>query len=149
MKEKIYLDTSVISAYYDSRASERMQTTREFWAKLNDYKVYYSEITVTELEATRDEKLRNDLLKLSNGFIKLKAGDEAKTLSEKYVNAGTIPKSYLADAIHIAVAAVNNIEILVSWNFEHMVNRKTRILVNNINHRNGYGPLEIISPSEL
>jgi predicted nucleic acid-binding protein len=63
-KETMYIDTSVISAYYDDRAKDRQETTTKFWTQiLPNYKAYISEITVEELEHTKDEALRNRLLK--------------------------------------------------------------------------------------
>jgi predicted nucleic acid-binding protein len=58
-KESLYLDTSVLSAYYDKRAKERQDATIKFWKDvLPNYKVYISEITVEELENTKDESLK-------------------------------------------------------------------------------------------
>ncbi len=53
------------------------------------------------------------------------------------------------DALHIAIATVNGIDILVSWNFVHMVNLNTRTKVNAINLLNDYGEINIVSPYEL
>jgi len=57
-KESLYLDTSVPSAYYDKRAKERQEATIKFWKEvLPAYKVYISEVTVEELNNTKDETL--------------------------------------------------------------------------------------------
>ncbi len=69
MKESLYLDTSVPSAYYDKRAKERQEATIRFWREaLSNYKVYVSEITIQELETTKDEVLRSKLRQLVKDF---------------------------------------------------------------------------------
>ena len=53
------------------------------------------------------------------------------------------------DAYHIAIAVTSTADILVSWNFRHIVRRKTRDIVNMINTAVGYPHMEIVSPGEL
>ena len=68
---------------------------------------------------------------------------------KEYVKKEMISGKYISDAFHIALASVNNITYIVSWNFEHIVKRKTRIIVKLINTLNGYKEIEIVSPQEL
>jgi len=72
-----------------------------------------------------------------------------RILGNQYVKQRIIPKKYLADALHIAIATVYNIPVLVSWNFEHMVKLKTKIEVNKINRENNYPQINIVSPMEV
>ncbi len=74
---------------------------------------------------------------------------EIKTLAEEYVIRGVIPAKHIEDAIHIAIATVNSLDILVSWNFEHIVKLKTKREVNAINLLLGYNQIEIIEPAML
>ena len=148
-KIKIYLDTSVFSAYYDDRTKMRQYQTREFWLKLKEYEKYISTIVIDELNAVFDETLRQDLISLTKDFIILQIDDKAELLSEKYLDKGIFPNKYKEDAMHLAIASVNGIEILVSWNFEHLVKRKTRIEANQANTLNGYKLIDIIAPPEL
>ena len=62
---------------------------------------------------------------------------------------GIIPKKYVDDAVHIAVAVVHAIDYLVSGNFEHIVKVKTRRMVGVVDAERGYQPIEIIAPPEL
>jgi len=74
---------------------------------------------------------------------------EIKALAEEYIVKGVIPVKYFEDALHIAVATVNSLDILISWNFEHIVKLKTKREVNVINVLLGYGEIEIIEPAML
>ena len=148
-KLKLYLDTSVFSAYYDNRAKMRQEQTKEFWTKLTDYEKYASDLVVDELNAVTDEKLRDNLIKLTYDIIILKVDDESDNLAKKYIERGIFPERYRDDAIHLAIATVNGIDILVSWYFEHLVKRKTRLEANLANSLNGYKSIDIIAPPEL
>ena len=59
-----------------------------------------------------------------------------------------IPPRYLDDALHIATAVVHEMDVVVSWNFEHLVKLKTRLGVNGLNRLLGYREIEIVSPEE-
>jgi len=60
-----------------------------------------------------------------------------------------VSKNYYGDALHIAVATVLKVDVLVSWNFKHIVNLNRIKLFNSVNLREGYGILEIRSPKEV
>ncbi len=148
-KEKLYFDTSVPSAYYDTRAKERMELTKEFWHKTDAYELHISTLVIDELSQAAPKNLRENLLKLVDNCAVLKLDGEAEVLAEVYVNARVLPQKYFNDALHIAIAVVNGIKFLVSWNFKHFVNVKTRQMVNLVNLKEGYGVIEIIAPPEL
>lgn len=149
-KLKLYLDTSVPNAYLDVENPYRQETTKQFWSKLKNYQVYVSDLTVREISATQNEELRRNLLELTKDFECLPTEDEeVRMLAEEYVLRGIIPVKYVTDAIHIAVAAVNSLDILISWNYEHIVKLKTKRGVNAINGLSGYNPIEIIAPAML
>jgi predicted nucleic acid-binding protein len=149
-KETIYIDTSVISAYYDDRAKDRREATTKFWTQiLPNYKVYISDITVEELEDTKDEALRKRLLKAIKDFEVLKTNQKIKDLANAYIENDVFPERYFDDALHVAIASFYEISYLVSWNFEHMVKVKTRRLVRLVNALEGFKEIEIVSPPEL
>lgn len=79
----------------------------------------------------------------------LEIDNEAEELAERYLREGIIPERYRGDALHIAVAVVNEIEVIISWNFEHIVKLKTRTMVNGANRLLGYSDIEICSPEEV
>lgn len=149
-KESLYLDTSVPSAYYDERAKERMEATIKFWKEiLPDYKVYVSEITVEELDDTKDESLRRKFRELIKDFKVLKIKKSIRDLARAYIKEGIFPEKYVDDAIHVATASFYEISYLISWNYEHLVKVKTRKIVNSVNILDGFKAIEIVSPLEL
>ena len=148
-KLKIYLDTSVFSAYYDERVKIRSEQTKIFWQKLVEYEGYISQIVLDELGAVTDEELRRKLIDLTKEFQKLDIDSEVEALADQYIKRGIFPEKYRDDALHLAVATVNDVDILISWNFEHLVKRKTRLEANLANSLNGYKSIDIIVPPEL
>lgn len=137
------------SVYYDERQPERQEMTKEFWTKMGDFDVHVSDLVMNELERVKDEQLKQGLLKLVKNCKTLKLSDEAKELGNKYITNKIIPENFKADAYHIAIAVVNQMDFLVSWNFRHMVKVRTKQMVNIVNLQNGYKTIEIIAPPEL
>jgi predicted nucleic acid-binding protein len=149
-KETLYLDTSIPSAYYDNRAKERREATIKFWREvLPHFRVHISEITIQELEATKNELQRINLKKLVKGFKVLKSNEKIRDLAKLYIENGIFRQKYIDDSLHVAIASFHNISYLVSWNFEHLVKVKTRRLVNSANVLEGFSEIEIVSPQEL
>ena len=148
-KLKIYLDTSVFSAYYDDRTHIRQEQTKKFWSKLENYDKYISKIVIDELNAVTDDELRNKLIELTKDFEEINIDVEAETLADQYIKKEIFPVKYRDDALHLAIASVNNIDIIISWNFEHLVKRKTRLEANLANSLNGFKSIDIIVPPEL
>jgi hypothetical protein len=75
--------------------------------------------------------------------------DSVQYLADKYIENGIFPDKYYDDALHTALASVNQINIVLSWNFTHLVKVKTRRMVNLVNAINNYNNIEIITPQEL
>lgn len=148
MKNTVYLDTSVISAYFDKRTPERMEQTVNAWSRLGDYRVFLSETVIEEL-GNAPFPLRGQMLEIVSAFHVLAVSDEAMSLARLYVDHGIFPRKYFDDALHVAIASVNGIGILLSWNFSHLVKLKTRRMVALMNVKENHLPVEIISPPEL
>lgn len=147
---KIYLDTSVPNAYFDDRNLFRKEITRKFWKNLKDYEAFVSGVVIKEIEDIGDKEKKKELLALIGEFNTLSSNDkDIRALAEEYIVRGIIPLKHIEDAIHIAVASFHGLDVLVSWNFEHIVKLKTKREVNVINVLLGYNQLEIIEPSML
>ena len=82
-------------------------------------------------------------------FEELEITEEIKMLANKYIEQGIIPLKYEDDALHIAIASVNGLDIIVSWNFKHIVKAKTKREVAGINLLLGYKEIDIYSPWEV
>lgn len=149
VKPKLYLDTSVPSAYVDTRAPERQRLTQRFWdERLLAFEPVVSIVTVGEITDTPEREKRVQMLALVAAFDVLELDDEARALAREYVQRGVFAAKYVSDANHVAVAVVNDIRYLASWNFRHLVKVSTRQEVNLINAIEGYGAIEIAAPPE-
>lgn len=145
---RLYLDTSVFSAYYDERAPERMELTRRFWTELDRYEKVCSTLTLEEIARASDEKAQK-MRDLATDFRVLPIDEETRALAQSYVQYDVVPIKYLVDALHIAAAVLGEADILVSWNYDHMVKRGTRLLVNYVNTTKGLRGIEILAPPEI
>lgn len=143
----IYLDTSVISALFDSRTPERQKQTQEMWQLLDDFEVNISEVVMMEIKGW--PLLHEKAISLFTKCIILQITDEAKKLAGEYVAHGVIPAKHYYDALHIAIASVNKMDYLISWNYKHLVKVKTRNMIKFINTQLNYRTIEIIAPPEL
>ena len=105
---------------------------------------------IDELEKAPSDKL-DKMIELveSFGISALTLNDEAERLADSYVEQGIIPMKYRTDGVHIAVASVNDLDMIVSMNFQHIVKRKTKIGTGSINILKGYRAVEIINPIEV
>jgi phosphosulfolactate synthase (CoM biosynthesis protein A) len=96
------------------------------------------------------EHVRNLLSNYSDKYFEAVAlTDETKELADKYIAEKVVGKTSLNDCRHIALATINKVDVLASWNFKHIVNL-TRIKgYNAVNLKNGYITLEIRNPKDL
>ena len=146
---KVYLDTSVVSALFDEKNPERKSLTEAFFEEIREYEVYISELTIAEIERTPDSELRDRMEQTVSRLQVLPLPDDVELLAEEYIRYGAVPESYLEDAYHIAIAARNDVDFLLSWNFKHIVRRKTRDIVKMVNTLNRIRQIEILTPAEL
>jgi len=141
----LYLDTSIFGGYYDDIF---MRETRLLFEKIKagKYNVFISELIKNELE-NAPENVKN-LLNIFK-YQWLKITPECKILADEYIKEKVVGATSRDDCMHIATATINNIDILVSWNFKHIVNVERIRGYNTINFKYGYKPLEIRSPKDM
>ena len=147
-KQRIYLDTSVFGGYYDN---EFQEFTKPLFKRINDgeFKVLLSAILQKELEPAPEKivKLITGLKTESTEF--LDEDDDVVELATEYIAEKVVGETSYADCLHIALATINRADLLVSWNFKHIVNIERIRGYNSINIKNGYKQLEIRSPRDL
>lgn len=151
-KLKLYFDTSVLNfAIATDVPNERQITLKLFEeVKQGKHEVFVSDVVFKEINRAPTSvatKLKALLLDLN--VVELLADEDAQSLSRKYIENGIIPKRYEDDAMHIAIASVNDLDVIVSWNFNHIVKVKTKKEVTGINLMMGYKEIEIYSPQEV
>jgi len=148
LKTKIYLDTTIVSALFDKRTPERMLQTKQFWEHITSYDVHISDLVTDEIMAA-SQPLQDQMLERVSTFTSLSITNAVKHLAGIYLKNDIFPDKYSDDAVHTAIASTNNIPILLSWNFAHLVKLKTRRMVTLINAIHNYNSIEIIAPPEL
>jgi len=152
-KLKLYLETSVWNFLFADDAPEKMEVTKQFFEDIEreEYEIYISELTLVEIKRTKDERKRGQLLETITGHrpIELARSEEVNKLAAKYIDAKIIPEKYEEDAVHVACGVVNDLDVIVSWNMEHIVRLKTKLGVNGINKIDGYKEIEICTPEEM
>ena len=145
---KIYLDTSVFGGYYDTEFEEETQILFEK-IKLGQFQLIYSSTTEDELLGSpeRVQKLLSNLLDSLKKRVELT--EEAVNLADAYLAENVVGRTSRSDCFHIAMATINEVDILVSWNFKHIVNVKRIRGYNAVNMKLGYKIIDIRSPKEI
>ena len=125
MKSKVYVETTVVSylAAWPSRdvvVAGHQQVTHDWWkSRKSRFHVLASELVVQEANAGDEEAARHRLEVLA-GLDLLEISLDALALARRLVESGTIPQEAADDAMHLAIAAVNGIEYLATWNCRHL-----------------------------
>lgn len=83
------------------------------------------------------------------GIDLLEASDEVDALAAALIAAKAVPASQPRDAFHIAIAAVNGIDYLLTWNCRHIANATLRGRIEEVCRRAGLEPPIICTPEEL
>lgn len=145
---RLYFDTSVFGGVYDEEFAEVSKLLFEK-VKLGEIICVYSNLSIAEL-TDAPIKVRKHFEELPKEHVELvRVTNEAVELADKYVNEKVVGKTSVDDCRHIATATINKVDVLVSWNFKHIVNVSRIKGYNSINLRDGYFPLDIRSPREL
>ncbi len=152
MRLRLYLDTSVLGALTDPGPEERLVATRRFLDGLSRglWDGHVSTVVLEEVQRA-PKRVRDKISReLRKGYIMvLEESVESLRLSRVYISGGAIPSEYENDATHIAIATVNDIRVIVSWNFRHMVNIDRKQKINSANLREGLPLVDLVSPWEM
>ena len=147
-KPRVYVDTSVIGGCLDPEFS--------VWsnALLKDFELGFakpvlSDLVTGELErappAVRDKL--TELMACSPEIVEV--NEETRQLARLYLARGVVPPSFSADAVHVACAMIAEVDILVSWNYKHIVHWDKMRLFNAVGIEMGYRPIQILTPREV
>lgn len=148
MEQRFYFDTSVFGGIYDVEFEEETILLFEK-VTLGQIKCVYSNLTESEL-TNAPENVRNFFQNLPDDCKeKVLVTPEALKLAQIYVDEKVVGETSLDDCIHIATATLSKVDMLVSWNFKHIVNIYRIRGYNSINLRLGHKILEIHSPKEI
>ncbi len=147
-KPRIYVDTSVIGGCHDDEFREQSMQLFEMFRQ-GEARMLLSGITLDEL-ADAPPSVRQATSTVPPEHAELLATSrEAEELADAYISAGAMGGANLNDALHIALATLAKADVLVSWNFRHMVNWRRIRVCNKVNRENGYSAIDIRTPEEI
>ena len=143
---RVYIENSVIGGYFDNEFKEH---TRKLFEKFKKgiFKPVISSHVIAELENGAPDRVKEILMTIN--YEEYTINDEMLRLAEKYIEQKVVSENYYSDALHIAVATVIGVDVLVSWNFKHIVNLDRIKSFNSVNLKEGYSILEIRTPREV
>jgi hypothetical protein len=154
MKPRVYIETSIPSYLTarqnnDLRAMANQNTTIEWWENRKpEFDIYISEFVVAESSQGDPEAAARRLNAIEN-IPELNVTEDVRQLARALVVEGPIPKGFEIDAYHIAVAAVNGMDYLLTWNCVHIANATIRPKVEAVCRNHGFEPPIICTPQEL
>ncbi len=147
-KVRVYVDTSVFGGVHDEEFAEH---SRRFFQGVQSgkYMVLFSAETVREL-GDAPQEVKGILDRIPPDCLRRVAmGPEIEELAQAYISAGVVGRASESDALHVAAATVARADVIVSWNFKHIVNYDRIHKYNGVNALNGYPSIEIYSPREM
>jgi hypothetical protein len=154
MKQKVYIETSVVS-YLSGWLSRdvvivsRQEITRETWPLLTErFDCYVSALVCEEVERG-DPEAAGSRLAILAGMTALTISDEARDLAKAMIQNGLMPSRFAEDALHIAIAATNGMDYVLTWNFRHINNVQMKVKIESFLENCGYEPPLVCSPEEL
>ena len=147
-RQRIYIDTSIVGGFFDK---EFEKETKMLFERLENKEVVFVLSTVLWKELKdappNVKSLLNNYSK--DSFERVALTNEAKELANKYIAENVVGKTSLDDCRHIALATINKVDVLASWNFKHIVNLNRIKGYNAVNLKNGHITLEIRNPKDL
>lgn len=148
MKQRIYIDTSIVGGYFDVEFKE---ATMKLFERLENNEIVFVISDLLDLELLNaPTRVRELLFNYSpDKFQRIELTEEAIQLADTYIFEKIVGKTSLEDCRHIALATINKVDVLASWNFKHIVNLDRIKGYNSVNLRLGYSMIEIRSPKDL
>ena len=145
---RIYVDTSVFGGTQDEEFAE---PSRRFFAQATTHcHLILISRTVTEELHGAPEAVRSILKNIPENLVEyIEHSNDISRLAEAYVHEGVLGKSSIADALHVAAASIAEADVILSWNFKHIVNFDRIRMYNAVNMLNGFSTLEIRTPAEM
>lgn len=145
---RVYFDTSVFGGQFDE---EFESGSRALFDAVSQDKIIplVSEVVARELEGA-PELVRDAFARTLKGVCeRLEVSDEAARLGDAYIRAGVVKEKWSDDALHVALATLAKADVIVSWNFQHLVNPSRIRAFNGVNVAEGHGQIIIMTPADV
>jgi len=148
MTVKIYIDTSIVGGFFDK---EFATETKALFERLKNKEVIFVLSDVLKKELLKAPPIVKELLQQYDDscFEHVELTKEAEILANCYIAEKVVGATSIEDCQHIAIATLNKVDVLASWNFKHIVNLIRIKGYNSVNMKMGYMTLEIRNPKEL
>ena len=147
-RQRIYIDPSIVGGFFDT---EFEKETKMLFQRLENKEIIFviSDLLFKELE-NAPPNVKYLLENYDKKFLEeVIATNEVSELAEKYIAEKVVGRTSLDDCKHIALATINKVDVLVSWNFKHIVNLERIKGYNGVNLKTGYSVIEIRNPKDL
>jgi hypothetical protein len=154
MSKSIYIETSIISYLTaqpsrDLRAAAWQQITTQWWQQEREKYELFTSALVTAEASQGNPDVATRRLRVLADLSELTAGDEAEDFAARLIEDGGVPVGAEGDALHIAIAAIHEMDYLLTWNCRHIDNAVTKPIIRSICAVAGYCCPEICTPLEL
>lgn len=153
MKSKVYLETTIVSylvasSTHDIIQSAHQQVTRNWWARRQRFDLFVATPVLTEAGRGHATAAARRLEALA-GIPVLSVNRGVRTIANTLIRTGTLPPKARLDAIHVAIAAVNGMDYLLTWNLRHLANAAIRGKIEEACRKAGMRSPIICTPEEL
>jgi predicted nucleic acid-binding protein len=147
VKIKVYADTSVFGGVFDD---EFTQSSKEFFQEVKSGRFLLVTSAVVQAEILSAPEQVQEFFYAMSAYAEVAELTLAVLeLRQAYLNANIVTQKSLDDATHVALASISSCDMIVSWNFKHIVHFEKIPKYNAVNTIQGYGHLNIFSPSEV
>ena len=144
---RVYADTSVFGGPFDDEFTE---ASRRLFEAIDEGRFLLVTSGLVEQEiALAPGQVQEFFVEVAAKAELVESSSEAISLRDAYVSLGVVSENYLADALHVALATVTGCDLIVSWNFKHIVNYRKIQQYNAVNALRGYAGIAIYSPLEV
>lgn len=145
---RVYIDTSVVGGCFDDEFSEESRALFEM-AETGKISLLISNILADELSMA-PERVQKVVADLPQGSFEIvHENEESRRLRDRYLDAGVVSATHVNDAHHVAIATVSGVDMIVSWNFKHIVHYDKIRQFNEVNVEAGYEAIQIFCPLEV
>lgn len=153
MKQKVYIETSVISYLTAWRSRDiviagNQETTKEWWERRADFDIFISQFVLDEAAVGDMQAAAARLLALQD-IVELEVIDQVATIGEELLIQTALPSKARLDALHVAIAALHGMNYLLTWNCKHIANPAQRVKIESVIRSFGFQPPIICTPQEL
>lgn len=153
MKPRVYIETTVLSYLTalpsrDLVRAAHQQVTVEWWSAREGFELFVSDAVLAEARVG-DPAAAARRLAAAQSLSVLAATGDAQHLADALLAAATMPRKAAIDAVHVAIAAVNGMDFLLTWNCAHIANAVMRPRIESVCRSVGFEPPTICTPEEL